>query len=163
MKTFVATILLSLLCAARAQDISSLMPHPTRSESGQFLAYEVPGSNNGPVSHSFFLRTNSDLVQLEPWVLVVSCERIKDVLWRELNVSTPAAGKIFIFLYRAESAEDPITITTEQFSEGWSYRMDMPDMLTHKRYLSAMTHIMLLELANRNADGRSAEIPLWLR
>ena len=163
MKTFVATILLSLLCAVRAQDITLLMPHPTRSQSGQFLAYEVPGSNNGPVSHSYFLRTNTDLVQLEPWVLVVSCERIKDMLWRELNVSTPAAGKIFIFLYRAESTDDPITVTTQQFSDGWSYRMDMPDMLTHKRYLSAMTHIMLLELANRNADGRSAEIPLWLR
>jgi len=115
------------------------------------------------VTHSYFLRTNTALVQLEPWVLVVSCERIKDVLWRELNVTTPAAGKIFIFLYRAESADDHITITPQQFSDGWSYRLDMPDLISHDHYLSVMTYILLLELANRNADGRSAEIPLWLR
>jgi len=163
MKTFVATILLSLLCAARAQDIASLMPHPTRSQSGEFLAYGVPGSDNNPVAHAYFLQTNIDLVQLEPWVLVVSCERIKDVLWREFNFNTPAPGKIFIFLYHAQSTDDPITITPQQFADGWSYRLDMPDMLTHKHYLSALTHVMLLELANRNADGRSAEIPLWLR
>ncbi|HEX4343260.1 MAG TPA: hypothetical protein VH255_07705, partial [Verrucomicrobiae bacterium] len=50
-----------------------------------------------------------------------------------------------------------------QFSDGWSYRVDLPDLISHDHYLSAMTHIIVLELANRNADGRSAEIPLWLR
>jgi hypothetical protein len=38
----------------------------------------------------------------------------------------------------------------------------MPDLMGRREYVRAITHALLLELANRNAGTRSAEPPTWL-
>ncbi|HEY4983511.1 MAG TPA: hypothetical protein VIJ24_00450 [Verrucomicrobiae bacterium] len=164
MKTFAVTAFLALLLNAAIGQVASvgLPPQPTRSQSGQFLCYGVPGAN-GPPIRPFYLRSNTALVDLEPWVLVVSCERIKQALGRELNVTTPGNGKIFIFLYRAQSPDDSVVITPQRFADGWNYRVDLPNLIDRDRYLSVLTHVLLLEMANRRASEHTAEIPIWLR
>lgn len=163
MKNLIAAIVLaSLVTATRGQNLFSSLPQPTRSQSGLFLVYGVPGASGPPV-RPFYLRTNTDLVDLEPWTLAVSCERIKDLLWRELNVTASPRGQVFIFLHPMQSGDDSVFITSRPFGDQWNYRIDMPDVVNRERYLAAVTHVLLLELANRRADEHRAEIPLWLR
>ena len=108
------------------------------------------------------LATNQDFVELEPTLATVSCERIKQMLVRELNVTAPWRGTIYLVLYPARSAGDAITITSDRFKNGWQYRVDLPDVVERPRYVRAMVQVLLLELANRTAPARGAEIPLWL-
>lgn len=133
------------------------------SVSGQFVA-----TGPAPSSPSTFLpgvATNANLVRLEPALLSVSAERIKQSLRRKLGIEpgAPWQGKIFLVLHPAQSLDEDVTIVAQPFLKGWNYRVQLPDVLSRTRFLRAMTGVLLLELANRNATGtRLAEIPAWL-
>jgi len=134
-----------------------------QSASGQFVA-------TGPSQFSPLIpwpggAGNSNLVRLDPALLSVSAERIKDSLWRELGIAPgePWQGKVFLVLHPAQSPDEDVTIVSEPFLNGWNYRVELPDVLPQTRFLRAMTSVLLLELANRNVTGaRTAEIPGWL-
>jgi hypothetical protein len=127
------------------------------SRSGQFLVQAV--SSVEPAS---ILATNQSLIHLEPTLLAISAERIKQELSRELEANQPWRGKIFVTLYPAAGAEDGAVLGSEQFSDGWQYRLLLPDVIERGRYVRAITQVLLLELANRSAELHSAEIPTWL-
>jgi hypothetical protein len=99
---------------------------------------------------------------LEPTLATVSCERIKQILTRELGATAPWRGHIYVVLHPARGAGDSITITSERFKDGWQYRVDFPDVVERTRYVRGVVQVLLLELANRTAEARAAEIPLWL-
>ncbi|HWH71502.1 MAG TPA: hypothetical protein VNT26_19150 [Candidatus Sulfotelmatobacter sp.] len=133
-----------------------------RSHSGQFLiqAPHIPGSAKAALD----LQVDTNLVALEPMLLPVSCERIKQNLWRELGMGAgaPWQGKIHLALYPVRTATDPISITSERFRDGWQYWVEMPNVVERTRYLRAMVQVLLLEVANRHAEARAAELPIWL-
>jgi len=137
--------------------------HSVQSASGQFVV-------TGPAQFSPLVllpgvAANTNLVRLEPAVLSVSAERIKDALRRQLGIepNAPWQGKIFLVLYPAQSLDEAVTITSQPFLNGWNYRVQLPDVLPQVRFLRALTGVLLLELANRNAAAaRTAEIPAWL-
>jgi len=131
-----------------------------RSYSGQFIAYAARSARLPPALSS--LATNQDFVQLEPTLATVSCERIKQLLLRELNATAPWRGTIYLVLYPAGGASDTITITSESFKDGWQYRVEIPSLVERPRYVRAIVQVLLLELANRTTQERGAEIPLWL-
>lgn len=130
--------------------------------SGQFVvtgARQVSWFANLPT-----VATNADLVRLEPALLAISAERLKDSLWRKLGISAdaPWRGQIFFDLHPAQSLdENPVVISTPSIN-GWSYRIEMPDVLSRARFVRALTGVVLLELANRNATTLSADLPAWL-
>jgi len=134
-----------------------------QSASGQFVA-------TGPTQFSppFVLpgiATNTDLVRLEPALLSVSAERIKDSLRHRLGIDpgAPWQGKIFLVLHPVQSFDEDVTIVSQPFLNGWNYRVQLPDVLSQTRFLRAMTCVLLLEYANRHAAGGcAAEIPNWL-
>jgi hypothetical protein len=134
-----------------------------QSASGQFV---VTGSAQfSPLGHLPGVATNSSLVRLEPALLSVSAERIKESLRRKLGIepSAPWQGRIFLVLHPAQSFDEDVTIVSQPFLNGWNYQVQLPDILPQSRFLRAMTGVLLLELANRNAPGaRAAEIPAWL-
>ena len=132
----------------------------TRSFSGQFIAYAGRSAALPPSLLS--VAANRNFVQLEPTLATVSCERIKQLLLRELGVTAPWRGTIYVVLYPARAASDPVTITSERFKSGWQYRVDLPDVMERSRYVRAIVQVLLLELANRTAQARAAEIPVWL-
>jgi hypothetical protein len=133
------------------------------SVSGQFIVI-----GPAPASPPTFLpgtAANTNLVRLEPAVLSVSAERIKQSLWRELGIAfdAPWQGKIYLVLRPAQSPDEDVTIVSQPFLNGWNYQVQLPDVLSQTRFLRAMTGVLLLELANRNTAGSStAEIPAWL-
>ena len=155
----VAVWLGALPCAAAIQlppsDLVSM-----RSYSGQFMAYAARSAQLPPALSS--LATNQDFVELEPTLATVSCERIKQMLLRELNVTAPWRGNIYLVLYPAVAAGNPVTITSGRFKNGWQYRVDLPSLLERPRYVRAIVQVLLLELANRTAQEGGAEIPAWL-
>ena len=131
-----------------------------RSSSGQFVVYG--GRSFAPPSPIFGLATNRNFVRLEPTLVTASCERIKQALIREVGATAPWRGTVYVVLYPARAPGDTITITSERFKSGWQYRVDLPDVVERSRYVRAIMQVLLGEVANRAAETRSVEIPLWL-
>ena len=129
-----------------------------RSVSGQFVVYDARPPSAPPSR----LTANTNLLEIEPALLVVSAERIKQALVKELDVTTPWRGRIQILLRPARGADDRVTILSERFRDGWNYRVDLPHQVERTRFIRALVQSLLLELANRNAGEKSAEIPVWL-
>jgi hypothetical protein len=169
-----ACLLLVLSAAAFPPAIRAQtgLPEPiaARSVSGQFI---VTGAPPAPAGSGLAARpeiaTNANFVRLEPALLVVSAERIKESLEHNLNPELPVLpppssppGKIFLALHPAQSTEEGVTIVSRSFPAGWDYQVRLPDVLPRIRYLRAMTGVLLLELANRDGHERSAEVPAWL-
>jgi hypothetical protein len=131
----------------------------TRSRSGQFMVFGDPSTTLA--SRFPGVATNLDFIALEPTLLAVSCERIKESLYRELNAPASWHGKIILKPHETFSANESITIITERDRGAWNYRVELPDVLERNRFVEAIVQVLLLEMANRNA-ARSAEIPGWL-
>lgn len=158
MKTF-STIAALLVVAGGvfAQGLPSA-PETVRSVSGQFTVFppRYPNLRPPPISGK------ANLLTLEPTLLAVSAERIKQVVWRELGVSGQWQNRIVIKLRTARQADELVGIESERAQLGWNYRVEMPDQITSERYLRAVVQVVLLELANRSAREQCAEIPVWL-
>jgi hypothetical protein len=157
-----AAVLFSVFCG----NVFAQLPEPdtdlTRSVSGQFI---VAGDRQASsLATTPAVPANGDFVQLEPALLAVSAERIKQTLWRTLGVDStvPWRGKIFLALHPARSLDEDVTVLSEHFADGWQYRVALPDILPRTRFLRALTGVTLLEFANRGAGARPAEIPAWL-
>ena len=131
----------------------------SNSRSGQFVLPLVPPR---PVNRPASLEKDPRLTPLDLRFLPVSCERVKELLWRELGATAPWRGKIFVTVYAATAVDDPITIASERFRDGWQYRVELPDLVERTRFVRSMVQVLLLEMANRNAGAHSAEIPGWL-
>ncbi|HEV2693596.1 MAG TPA: hypothetical protein VG347_11935 [Verrucomicrobiae bacterium] len=139
-------------------------PPSVRSVSGQFSVSAVPGLS--PLLHRADLAADTNLVRLEPALLAISAERFKFALWSRLGIrlGSPWSGKIFFAITPAQTPNDEVNIEIIPSPEGWSYRVQLPDIVTQTRYARALTGVLLLELANRgNHDAtHSAELPPWL-
>jgi hypothetical protein len=151
----------SLLPGGLAQvPLSEALAGTQHSHSGQFVI-QAPPPEAAFVSELAFA-TNRDFVHLEPALLTVSCERIKELVSHELQAAGPWQGKIYVRLYPARAAQAPITVASTRFSDGWQYGIELPDVIERARYVQAIVQVVLLEMANRNAGTRGAEVPLWL-
>lgn len=137
-------------------------PEPTalQSQSGQFLVRPGPGGVRSPTVRA--LATNSQFIELDAPLLVVSCERVRQTLARQLGLTAPWRGRIHIQLVAAAGADDPITLAAERFGNQWRYRMQLPDVVERRQAMRALVQVILLEAANRRAGERSAELPPWL-
>ncbi len=132
------------------------------SSSGQFVVTATPEvSSLGPILET---DTNVDIVRLEPALLAVSADRVRESLLQKIGVdpSAPWGGKIFLALHPAQSLDENIQIFSSRFDNGWNYNVLLPDTLPRDRLARALTGVLLLEYANRYATDRSAEVPAWL-
>jgi hypothetical protein len=147
--------------ATRAQ-----LPTPdrnsARSVSGQFIVKGTPQFS--PLAHSPRIAADTNLVRLEPALLVISAERIKESLWRTLEIKpgTPWRGQVYLVLHPAQSPDENVTIISQPFGGVWNYRVELPDVLPRLNFTRALAGALLLEFANRTAQSHSAEIPAWL-
>lgn len=155
--------LIMFLAAARSQ-ASFSAPVATSSVSGQFIVSITPVGN--PYFRRAEAGTNTDLLRLEPSLLAVSAEHFKAALWTQIGIAAnaPWSGKIFLALHPARTTDEDVVIATQPFIRRWNYRMELPDLLPRNRCARALSTVLLLELANRNAPvhSRSSVIPSWL-
>jgi hypothetical protein len=141
-------------------DLSTGTPRAFASHSGQFLVRAV--STPALPRRLSNLQTNAQFLELDPMLLPVSCDRIKQILCRQLGANTSWRGRVYIAVRPAASGDDPITVAAERFRDGWQYFVGLPSMVDRSRYVHAMVEVILLEMANRGATERSAELPPWL-
>lgn len=102
------------------------------------------------------------LLELEPPLLAVIAERIKVELLRELGAADKWQGRIFVMVRQPGETDTEVYITSERFQNNWQYRVELPQNVEPARLARAIVRVLLLELANRSASERPAEIPLWL-
>jgi len=131
-----------------------------RSLSGQFIIHfaRAPWTFSAVAG----LQTNRDYVRLDPALLPVSCERLKEAIWRDLGTAMPWRGKIFLSVLSATTGDDPVTLTCGQFTDGWTYQLALPEFVQRAKFIRVMTQTLLLEFANRTAQEHSADLPAWL-
>jgi hypothetical protein len=153
-KFIVAVIALMLALAGQAAPFQT--GAPTRSATQQFLAYPPKGA-----LPSRYCTPNS--IPQEPALLAISCERIKQSLFNHLGLDPRQwRGKIHIHLRAARFAGEQPSITIQNSLHGWAYYVNLPDALEQTGFVRTMVEALLLEIANRDAEARLAEIPAWL-
>jgi hypothetical protein len=161
---FLGKAILSLLLLAQV-GVSSGQPFSegafaARSLSGQFV---VQGQRSTALPYRLLaLATNQNYVCLEPTLVTVSCERIRQLLARELGFGNVWQGKVYISFRRVVGPNDEVSLTSSRFSDGWQYRLEMPELVHRHKYVVGVVRALLLEFANRQSEDRSAELPPWL-
>lgn len=152
---FLALLLLPSLAAG------DLRNHPTlrtvRSTSGQFIV-GVPSD----FSQSQARSTNNTQVELSPHTLVVTCERVKSLILRELGAADSWFFPIHVLVNPDMPADGPPVINVRMFSDGWQFQIEVPRFIEPQKLVRGLVQVILLEISNRFATHRSAEIPLWL-
>ena len=149
-----ALLALNIAHAQRALDYPMV-----GSVSGEFF---VSARSASVSADSLKLAAQPNMVALQPSLLVVSCERIKQELLRTLGMRDEPAGKIFIILQPAQSTDDATDIVPERFAGNWNCHVRLPDVIDRDRFANIIIHVCLLEIANRKAVDHPAEIPEWL-
>lgn len=156
MKTLFAISLL-IISGAMADAQPAALGPALKSVSGQFVIYDLRGPNSA-------LRTplGPQELELEPTVLVVSCERIRQALLQELDASREWRSTINVSLRSSRNGDGRAKINVESFGSRWTYKVELPPRLQRAEFTRTIVQVLLLELANRTHGNRSAEIPLWL-
>ena len=161
MKTFATlALVLALLGSAVAQTPVREEGQNTRSYSGQFFVHAA----HTPTAPDLAARLTAggNYLQLDAALLTVSCERIKTLLWRKLGDKPSWRGRIHLYLRATRGGDESVRMVAEKFSDGWRYQVQLPDVIERERFLRTIVQVLLVEIANRNADERSTEIPVWL-
>ena len=152
-----------LAAPVSAQDLPA-DNHLAVSYTGQFIVTGSAGIS--PLLTLPAVTTNASFIHLEPALLSVSAERVRQSLYRLLGIPEGLAwqGKIYLSLHPALYTDENVTVLARPGDQTWSYGVDLPDVLPQSKFMRGLTGVVLLELANRNANpaGRSAEIPAWL-
>jgi len=102
------------------------------------------------------------ITDLNPDVLLISAERIRVALLRELSISPDGGAKIHLFLIRASQVEPRVMIKPAIYAGLWQYRVEIPERIENLKLIRGIVQVLLLEIANRGTATKSAEIPLWL-
>ena len=131
-----------------------------RTMSDQFLVHAA--TQTTPLALERRLATNANYLELAPARLAVASERIKQAVYRELGDLSPWRGRIHLHLQPARALDENVTIVSERFPNGWNYRLALPQFIERQRFVRAIVQSLLMELANRRAGDRAAEIPAWL-
>jgi hypothetical protein len=155
-----ATAWLSLGIAIGFQaSLPGAEPMTIQSRSGQFVLQGLTllGAplGTGPKGSEAYLR-------LDPTVVAVSCERIKRTLLDRLGMQDQWRGRILISIRQVRRNDEPILVNAIHFKDGWQYRMELPEHVERRRFLTTMTELLLLEIANRGSGPVTAELPVWL-
>ena len=150
---WLALLLAVLLVPARA-----LEPVTVRSTSGQFTVRGVP---LGPPPSGYSTSTVSYL-RLDPSLTAVSMDRIRQAVAAELGLNDRWRSPVQITTRPMREDNPRILITSVHYTDGWGYRMDVPELVDKPSFLLAVVRVILLEIANRNALTRESELPPWL-
>lgn len=157
-----AVLTVGLAMSARAQFLVPAQGiQRLESRTLQFLVYGAPpGSAQGPPSLSL-IETNH--LQMEPTILVLTCERVKTELLQELGLTDQWKGRVQINVRGELRPTEPVVVESQWYPGGWSFQIAVPGQLERTRLMRTLTRALLLEIANRNNPSqRLAEIPLWL-
>lgn len=160
-----ASLLGWLLLAATGAHADLILPEPVapvtaHSISGQFVVHGK--ATTPPPAGVVPAFSDHPLIDLQPELLAVTAERVKTAVLRHLNAPNEWRGKIHLHLQNTRAAESqPIRIVPQLFKDGWYFWMVVPERVSWRRLVRALTEAVLLELANRS-ETTFVQTPLWL-
>ena len=184
LRLIIVKLLMLPLCVWFAATAVSAQPDSqiitARSYSGQFTVREMrsrplyapsPTAARVPIAGSLaFLVTappvspteKPDEIPLEPALLAVSCERMKELFLLELGMKDEWQGRIELNIIASLPADRGPSLTAVHRPDGWSYELELPKTIQPRILVRAVMQTLLAELVNRRAGSQSAEIPFWL-
>ena len=151
-----AILLLSLFITGRP--LFAAEPLTARSQSGQFL---VRGLRTG-AAFSGYSTSTVHYLRLDPTLTAISLERIRQAITDELGLKDRWRGLITVTTHPVEEDNPSVQITSVHYADGWGYRVEFPERIDKERFIKVAVHVILLEIANRTAITREAELPPWL-
>jgi hypothetical protein len=101
-------------------------------------------------------------VYVEPGLLIVACERVKQAMQDELGWGSRWRGNVFINIHPLRFDNENIRVNAVHASESWHYRIEMPDEVEARHLIQSVVGVLLLEFANRAGGTNAAELPPWL-
>ncbi len=159
MKSLAALALLFLaLKAPFATSGAGAEPVNVRSQSGAFLVRGVP-LGPPPTGYS---TSAVQYLRLDPTLTAVSLERIRQNALAELVLKDQWRGLITVTTQPVEQDNAAVEVTSVRFKDGWGYRVLMPERVGKDVFVRTAVKVVLLEVANRDALTREAELPPWL-
>lgn len=108
------------------------------------------------------LESGQDLVELDPRLLPVTCERVKRRLLLDLRLSDGWRGQIRVFLDPTLSPSAETSLVATRFVDGWRYQLQIPAVISAERLLHSLVHVILQERVDRDRRGDGARVPSWL-
>jgi hypothetical protein len=152
---------LALLLLLSAVQVRAALPEPVavRSRSGQFAIHGLPLSKQ---RFSFIPPTGISYARLDPGVLAISSENIKQALLAALDLTDRWQGRIAVSLQPVVRDNEEIVIASVRFTDGWQYQVQIPEHVDKARLTKAIVEVLLLEIAQRGAGDRRLELPPWL-
>jgi hypothetical protein len=138
---------------------AALEPVTVRSQSGHFVVRGLPMGR--PLSG--YSTSEVQYLRLDPMLTAVSLERIREAITGELGFSERQRGSTITVATRpVEEDRTTVTITSVRYTDGWGYRVSLPERIEKDRFVQAAVRVILLEIANRKAHVRETELPPWL-
>ena len=139
-----------------------------QSRSGLFTIHG-PGVSSKSLYFNHF--SGNQPIKLDPALLAVSCEQIKELLFAELGygirqqlIGTKknlGLSRLFIVLHA--DPNQPITLSeVPAVNDGKSYRVDMPNEVYASRLIETVVEALLVDMANVHNAGAMALPPHWL-
>lgn len=164
MRLLIAATLLgcSFSCSSRAAVARDEDKITVRSISGQFVINSPKTIPKLPAPDSNAPTNLIKTIELEPNLLVVICERIKQNILFTLNLKDEWKGSIIINIYPARSYNDSIWVNACHTDRGWVYYLDIPSQIEMNRLIRSLVEVLLQELADRKAGSKPSELPPWL-
>ncbi len=115
-----------------------------------------------PQRSAFATSAKDDQIYINPAVLVVACERIKEAVAKELGWIDPWRGGIFVNVHPLRFDNERPELSAFRTTTGWRYRLEVPDQISRARLIESIVEALLLEFADRAAAQHSVELPPWL-
>lgn len=129
--------------------------------SRHFIVHDTRSFGRSLTAFAGAERQDPRFVQFDPESLLFSVDRIRESLIHELRLPDRAGPPVQCFLYAAARNDEPIIFSSDLFTDGWRYRITVPDNVEGLKAIRAVVQVALLEHANQGAS-KSAEIPTWL-
>ncbi len=101
-------------------------------------------------------------LRLDPALTAVSLERIRQAVLSDLGLDDRWRGLITITTTPVEEDDPQVQVTSVHYADGWGYRVSLPERIDRDRFIKVAVRVILLEIANRAAIARQAELPPWL-
>jgi hypothetical protein len=102
------------------------------------------------------------LVELDPNLVAVSCERVKDAFNRALGVTGTGGRRIHVTIAPAKQVGSMPRLVSTLYRDGWQHQLTLPTPLDEGAFVRALVNVLLLQLVDRVGVTTPAEIPQWL-
>jgi hypothetical protein len=102
------------------------------------------------------------LVDLNPELVAVSCERVKDAL--NLALGAPGSGgrRIHVTIASGGPAGAQPRLISTRYLDGWQHHVTLPTPIEEPVFARALVNVLLLQMVDRAGGAEPGEIPHWL-